>query len=175
MKRIASKSNKTAKLTISTTVSQDTSTTEPFVIPQIELSYKTRVKAAERPIIGNSDAAYRYLHQSWDKGKIEMQEQFKVLLLNRSNRALGLYELSEGGVTSTIVDSKLIFAAAVKANASVIILAHNHPSGDLRASSADKLLTRKIEQAGKLLDIDVIDHLIVTNTGYFSFASEGLL
>lgn len=148
---------------------------ETFIIPLIELSYINPIKPSERLLITNSDAAYRLFYQSWDKTKIEMQEQFKVLLLNQSNKALGLYELSVGGITSTIADPRLIFAAAIKANACAMILAHNHPSGQLSASKADEILTRKIKEAGKLLDIKVLDHIVVTSDGYFSFADHGLI
>lgn len=159
----------------SSSVEQELLPCEPFVIPLIELSYINHVKPSERPVITNSGTAYRLLYQSWDKKKIEMQEQFKILLLNQSNKALGLYELSAGGVTGTIADPRLIFAAAIKANATAIILAHNHPSGQLSASKADEILTMKIKDAGKLLDISVLDHIVVTSDGYFSFADEGLL
>lgn len=148
---------------------------EPFEIPFIELSYISKIKPSERPVVTNSDAAYRLLYQSWDKGKIDMQEQFKVLLLNQANKVLGIYELSVGGITSTVADPRLILAAAIKSNACAIILAHNHPSGLLKTSRADEVLTRKIKQAGDLLDIDVLDHIIVTSDGYFSFADHGLM
>ena len=159
----------------SSSMEQELQPCEAFVIPFIELSYISHVKPSKRPVITNSDGAYRLLYQSWDKKKINMQEQFKVLLLNQSNKVLGIYELSTGGVTSTIADPRLIFAAAIKANACAIILAHNHPSGQLSASKADELLTRKIKQAGNLLDIKVFDHIVVTSDGYFSFADHGLL
>ncbi len=146
-----------------------------FTVPLIELSYINQVRYSERPQIKTSDAAYRLLYQSWNKKKIELQEEFKVLLLNRSNHVLGLYELSTGGVTSTIADPRLIFAAAIKANACAIILAHNHPSGQLSSSKADEHLTHKMQQAGSLLDIRVLDHIVVTNDGYYSFADEGLM
>lgn len=148
---------------------------EVFEIPFIELSYTNSVKLSERPVIVNSDTAYRLLYQSWDKKKIELQEQVKVLLLNQSNNVLGVYELSTGGITSTIIDPRLVFAAAIKANATGIILAHNHPSGNLKASKTDELLTKKIQEAGRMLDINLLDHLIVTREGYFSYLDHGLI
>ena len=93
--------------------------------------------------------------------------------MNNQNRVLGLYELSIGGITSTSADPKLIFMAALKANACTIIVAHNHPSGDPNPSTVDKNLTRKITQAGRLLDISVHDHLVITRHFYFSFADMG--
>ena len=104
-----------------------------------------------------------------------MIEQFKIMLLNRANKILGIFTVSTGGVAGTVADPKVLFAAALKGNASSIILAHNHPSGNLKPSEADRQLTNKLSQAGKLLDISVLDHLIITADEYFSFADEGLL
>ncbi len=146
-----------------------------FQIAEIELIYKSKVKAAERPKITTSKNAYAVLRQSWDENKIDFIEQFKVMLLNRANSVLGIYELSKGGTMATIADPKLIFIAAIKANAVGIILSHNHPSGNLTPSEADRHLTRKIREAGKFLDIAVLDHVIITREGYCSFADEGLL
>ena len=88
---------------------------------------------------------------------------------------MGIYEASTGGVSGTVADAKLIFIAALKTNASGIILSHNHPSGNLKPSKADEALTCKLKEAGKFLDIIVMDHIIVTSEGYFSFSDEGLL
>jgi DNA repair protein RadC len=147
----------------------------PFAVPQIRLSYINPVKSKDRQSIKGAEDAYRLLYQTWDREKIEMQEQFKVLLLNRANHVLGIYELSTGGVAGTIADPKLIFAAAIKANASSIITAHNHPSGNLLPSATDKALTCKIKEAGRLLEIVMLDHIIVTPYGYYSFVGEGLI
>jgi DNA repair protein RadC len=97
------------------------------------------------------------------------------MLLNRANKVLGILEVSTGGVSGTVADPKVIFAAALKGNASGIIVAHNHPSGNLAASRADVDLTRKLKEAGKFLEIQVLDHVIVTTEKYFSFADEGLM
>ncbi len=145
------------------------------MVSEIELVYKTSIKPSQRPHITSSASAYDILSQNWDRDKIELFEQFKVLLLNKANKVLGIYELSSGGISGTVVDLRLIFAAALKANASGIIMAHNHPSGALIASHADKDITRKVKEAGKLLDIPVLDHLIVTTESYFSFADQGIL
>ena len=115
------------------------------------------------------------LFRSWDDEKLEFVEQFKVLLLNRANRVLGVYEVSTGGVSGTVADPKLVFAAAIKSSASAIILAHNHPSGQLKPSDADLKLTQKLKEGGKFLEITVLDHIIVTSEGYYSFADEGVL
>ena len=95
--------------------------------------------------------------------------------MNKIQRVLGIYELSTGGFAGTIADPKLVFIAALKANACNIILTHNHPSGNLKPSRADEELTRKIATAGMYLDIKVSDHIIVTSEGYYSFGDEGLI
>jgi DNA repair protein RadC len=145
-------------------------------VAEIQLIYKSKVKASDRPQVSTSSDAYQIFKHNWDENKIEFIEQFKVLFLNRSNKVLGIYELSTGGISGTVADPKLVFAAALKANASNIILCHNHPSGNTKPSKADEQLTQKIKEAGKYLDLPVIDHLIITSDdGYYSFADEGLL
>jgi len=146
-----------------------------FEVAEIQLSYKSKVKPSLRPKINSSREAYEVLLQTWDEAKLELIEQFKILIMNRGNRVLGIFEVSTGGGGSTIVDPKVVFAAAIKSNATSIILAHNHPSGALRASEADSRLTRRLSEAGRLLDIPVLDHIIVSCEGYLSFADEGLL
>lgn len=145
-----------------------------FQVAEIKLSYSLKAKASQLPKVSTSAHACDLFRNSWDMDRIELVEQFKVMLLNRAQRVLGIMELSSGNATSTIADPKLIFAAALKANAISIILAHNHPSGSLAASQQDLDLTRKMREAGRLLDLPVLDHLIITNEGYFSFADEGL-
>jgi len=102
-------------------------------------------------------------------------EEFWVLLLNRANGLIRKKRVSEGGVSGTVVDPKIIFKAALEELASGIILAHNHPSGNLTPSQADLDITRKIKEAGKHLDINLLDHLIVGGTSYYSFSDEGVL
>lgn len=125
------------------------------------------------PTVTSSRDAYEIFFRTWDLEKIEFVEQFKVMMLNRANRVMGILELSTGGVSGTVADPKLIFVAALKCSASSIIVAHNHPSGNLRPSESDKNLTRKLKEGGKLLDMAVLDHIIVTVEGYYSFADEG--
>jgi len=148
------------------------SISEMYKVAEIELVYRTKVKASQRPKVSSSKEVYQILLQCWDENKIEFVEQFKILLLNRAGRILGIYEVSSGGVSGTIADPKLIFSAALKANATSLILAHNHPSGNTTPSEADRQLTRKIKDGGRLLDIAVLDHIIVTREGYLSFADE---
>ena len=144
-------------------------------VAEIQLVYKTKIKASERPKINHSADSYQFLLQSWDPNKLEFVEQFKVLLLNQAMKVLGVYEVSTGSVTGCIADPKLVFCAALKANASNIILAHNHPSGNFDPSTADKNLTAKMVTGAKYLDLAIRDHIIVTKESYFSFADHGLL
>ena len=100
-------------------------------------------------------------------------EEFWILLLNRANKVIAKHQVSKGGVTGTVVDPKMVFKKAVDCMASGIILCHNHPSGNLTPSDADLSLTRKMVDAGRLLDIQVLDHLIIAGEKYYSFADEG--
>lgn len=101
-------------------------------------------------------------------------EEFWILYLNNSNKVIYKSQLSKGGITGTVVDVRLIFKTAFEYNATAIILTHNHPSGVLQASDADKQITRKLKDAGKNLDINVLDHIIITENGYYSFMDEGI-
>lgn len=144
-------------------------------VAEVQLIYKSKVKASERPQISSSKDAYQILIRSWDENKIEFVEQFKILFLNKANRVLGIYEVSTGGISGTVADPRVIFVAALKSNCSSIIASHNHPSSNLKPSKQDEELTQKIKQAGQFLDIKLLDHIIVCNEGYYSFADEGLL
>ena len=144
-------------------------------VAEIELVYKSKVKASERPKIITSSDAYKVLKQTWDDGKIDLLEQFKVLFLNRANSVLAVFQASSGGITGTVADPRLILTAALKINAVSIILSHNHPSGSLKPSRADEELTNKIKHAASFLDIKLIDHIIISSESYYSFADEGLL
>ena len=146
-----------------------------FQVSEISVSYKPNFKACERPKITSSKDIYNLLYNNWDLNRIELQEQFKVVLLNRNNKVLGIFEASTGGMAGTVADPKLIFSTALKACASYVILSHNHPSGNLKPSQADIALTQKLKQAGSFLEIEVLDHVILSNEGYYSFADEGLL
>jgi DNA repair protein RadC len=144
-------------------------------VAEIKLTYRAKVKPSERPQVTCSTDCYNVLKESWDTGRIEFVEQFKVMLLNRANRVLGTYELSAGGAAGTVADPKLILVAALKACPSSIVLCHNHPSGNLKPSSADLQLTKRMKKGGELLDIAVLDHIIITSESYYSLADEGLL
>ena len=146
-----------------------------FEVAEIQLTYKSNVKPSLRPKISTSRDAFTILKENWDESKIEFVEQFKVMLTNRAQKVLGIVEISTGGVSGTVADPKVIFAAAIKASACGFILAHNHPSGNLTPSQADIDLTKKMKEGGKLLEIQLLDHLIVTTEGYYSFTDEGFI
>lgn len=146
-----------------------------YVVAEIKLSYSAKVKNSLRPKVGTSRQVYEVFAQAWDQDRIEFVEDFKVMLLSRANRVLGIVTISSGGTAGTVVDVKLVYAAAIKSNSSSVILAHNHPSGNLLPSEQDKRLTQRIKQAGTILDIPVLDHVIMTAEGYYSFADEGEL
>lgn len=147
---------------------------EWYQVAEVELVYKTKVKPSQRPLISSTEDCFKILRQVWDADRIEMVEEFKVLFLNRANKVLGIFDASSGGITGTVADPRIILAAAVKANAVNIILAHNHPSGSLKPSRADEQLTIKIKEAARYLDMTVLDHVIITAEEFYSFASEGL-
>jgi DNA repair protein RadC len=126
----------------------------------------------EKPVITTSHTIAEYL-------KIYLQDRhrevFVVVFLNRANKIIDIKTISEGGITGTIADPRIILKQALEKNAVSIILCHNHPSGSLKPSRADEELTAKIKQAASLLDIKVLDHIIVSEDGYYSFADEGVL
>lgn len=143
-------------------------------LAEVQMTYKTKVKPSAMPKITCSGDIATNLRTIWGDD-LEYREEFFVLMLNRANRLIGWVRLSSGGISGTVADPKMIFQAALLANASAIILAHNHPSGELKASAADIALTKKVRDAGKVLDIAVLDHIIMTSEAYTSFADDGLL
>lgn len=146
-------------------------------VNEISLRYQnTKILMAMAPKINSSKEAFNIFNSVWDQDSIAAQEQFNLMLLNNSNRVKGIFLLSSGGITATLVDIRILFAVVLKSLSTAIIIAHNHPSGSLHPSSADKRLTEKIKKAGELLDIKLLDHLILTpNNEYYSFTDEGLL
>ena len=145
-------------------------------INEIKISYKQGLKSSKWQKINSSKSAAQLLFENWDKDTIGIQESFKVLLLNNSNKVKGVYQLSQGGITATLIDLRILFAVVLKSLSVAIILTHNHPSGKLAPSDADKSLTNKIKEASKLFDIKVLDHLIlVPNGNYYSFADNGIM
>lgn len=142
-------------------------------ITEIQLHYQYQDKDMKK--VSSSKKAYEVFLSQWDQNTIELVEEFKIMLLNRANKLLGIYNHSKGGVSGTVVDVKLILAAVIKSNASGIIIAHNHPSGNLKPSQNDIRLTEKIKKACELMDIQLIDHIIISNMDYYSFCDEGMI
>ncbi|ABQ06596.1 JAB domain-containing protein [Flavobacterium johnsoniae] len=145
------------------------------IISEIELIYRSKVSASQRPQITSSRRAYELALQNWDENKIEFIEQCKIMLLSQSHKVLGIYEMSSGGIAGTVVDIRLLFTAALKAAAVNVILIHNHPSGNTAPSDADRQITSKAVKAGQFLDVKILDHLIISSESYYSFADDGAL
>ena len=144
-------------------------------LPEITVTWSHKVLASQRPKIVRSSSAYELSKNLYGPGQIEYFEFFHVIFTNRANKALCSFKCSEGSVGASIVSPIKIFGAAVKCNASGIILIHNHPSGGLNPSQSDIEVTRKLQEGAKLLDMVIQDHIIITTEGYTSFADEGLL
>lgn len=145
-------------------------------VNEISLRYNNYSSIKNAPKISSSTMAAEVLFECWEKDLIEIQELFIIMFLNNSNKVKGFLPLSQGGITGTLVDIRILFAVALKSLSTAIILAHNHPSGNLKPSSSDKALTQKIKKAGELFDIKVLDHIILIPGGnYFSFADQSLL
>jgi DNA repair protein RadC len=142
------------------------------LIGEVELNYKPKKKATVK--VNQSKDAADFLKSVWSN-QMEYREEFMILMLSRANKIQGWVKISAGGTTGTVADPKMIFQAALLANAAAIILCHNHPSGNRTPSENDRQITKQAVAAGKLLDIHVVDHLILTDDNYFSFADEGLI
>ena len=142
---------------------------------EVKLVYKTKYNMNERPKVRCSKDAYEIFLNEWDMDTIEHTESFKLMLLNNSSRVLGVKTIAFGGINGIVVDIRIIMQYALKANASFIIICHNHPSGNLAHGERDDKVTRDIRDAGKLLRIELNDHLIIIKSGYFSYADEGLI
>ncbi len=122
-----------------------------------------------------SEDAYRILLPTFREGTIHHREYFKVLFLNSANDVLGYTQISEGGLSNTCVDVRIILQAALLTNATSLILAHNHPSGNLKPSNEDRKMTESIKKAAELLQIRVVDHIIMSDENYYSFVDYGLI
>ncbi|UMB55525.1 JAB domain-containing protein [Lutibacter sp. A64] len=142
-------------------------------VSEIKVSYSSN--NSEQVKIVSSETAYEVVLEHWDKDIIEFQEEIKVLLLNRANMVLGIYNLSKGGVSGSILDVKIVLSVALKCNASSIIIVHNHPSGNLTASTSDMSITSKLKEACKTLDLSLLDHLIISKDSFYSMNDNGLI
>ena len=144
-----------------------------YKVGEVKLSYKPKFKNQQK--VTCSEDAYRYMLSTYKEGTICYKEYFKVLFLNQTNQVLGYTLISEGGITETCADVRVILQAALLTNSVAIILAHNHPSGNLKPSRQDMEITKQVKDAARLMRITVLDHLILTDAGYYSFADEGQL
>ncbi|SDB66514.1 DNA repair protein RadC [Flavobacteriaceae bacterium MAR_2010_188] len=143
------------------------------IIAALELGRRRRGEdALVKSKITSSQSVFELLHPII--GDL-LHEEFWIVYLNNSNKVIQSSQLSKGGITGTLVDVRLVMKTAIQLNATGIILAHNHPSGALTPSEADKQITKKLKIAGENLDIKILDHLIVTDKEYYSFADEGIL
>lgn len=145
-----------------------------FKLAEIEVKYSTKIKPSDRFKVTSSSDANNAFREMWSQ-TLEYKESFYALYLNRNNKVLGIHKISEGGLSGTVVDVRCIYQVGLKVNASGVIVAHNHPSGNLVPSDADKTITQKIKDAGKILEIPLLDHLIIAPDGYMSFADEGMI
>ncbi|GCB33429.1 JAB domain-containing protein [Bacteroides faecalis] len=142
-----------------------------YKVGEVELTYKLTTRNKNK--VSSSADAYQILLPTFKEGTIDYKEYFKVLYLNQSNQVLGFTQISEGGITETSVDVRVILQAALLTNSVSLILAHNHPSGNLKPSKQDLELTQSIKEAAELMRIRVLDHIILTSEKYYSFADEG--
>lgn len=145
------------------------------IIAEVSLAYKAMQAVETLPTINHPTQANEYLRSIWNQDTIELREEFIVILLNNAKRVLGWSLISTGGSSATIVEPSAVFQTALLGKASTIIIAHNHPSGNLKASQADISLTKRISTAGQMLGIHLDDHLIITQAGFLSFVEEGLM
>lgn len=142
-------------------------------ISEIQVSYHPIIKKEDRISIRSSEDAEKYLRNIFPD--LEHIEYFYILCLNRANQILGYHQISKGGISGSVVDLKVIFQIAVKTNSSALIVAHNHPSGNLTPSDSDIRISQKIKEAGKLLEITLLDSLILTQDSYVSLADTNAL
>lgn len=142
---------------------------------EIQIKYEPIVRPLDRPRIRTSEDSFKNCLLFFNADNLSIKEEAVALFLNRGNRVLGGYKVSSGGITGTVVDVRIVLSIALKCLASGVILAHNHPSGELTPSKVDNDLTQKLKEAAKLMDISLLDHLIITIDGYYSYADDGII
>lgn len=142
-------------------------------LTEILISYKNKNQDAVK--VSSSVEVYNFILNHWDDDTLDIQENVKMLLLNSSNTILGVYDVSRGGINSTVIDLRLVLSVALKCLASSIILVHNHPSGNINPSEQDREFTKKIKSACKFLEIQLFNHIIITRHDYYSFADNGYI
>lgn len=140
---------------------------------EVQLIYRSRVPTANRVQIKTSQDAFKVFWAHWDPQVIEHIEEFKMLLLSTKHTVLGIATISKGGTAGTVIDAKVIFQYALKAHASALVFCHNHPSNNPTPSEADVSITKRLQDAGNLLEIKVLDHIILCGDGtYYSLMDE---
>jgi DNA repair protein RadC len=147
--------------------------TNTHIISEISITYKANHYTKEA--LSSVTNAADILRMFWNPETIEYFEECKVLYLDRANHILGVYNVSRGGLNGTVMDVRMIYQGALKANAHSIIVSHNHPSGNREPSEEDRTITRQIKSAGEFLSIKLLDHIIMTKDSYLSFRDNGYL
>lgn len=143
-------------------------------IGEAKVTYQTTSRPFRK--VHSAKCIYEFLKEIWDPGTLELYESFVVLILNRANQIISYRFMSHGGISGTVVDAKLIFQFGLLSNGSAMIVAHNHPSGNLRPSENDDTLTVRLRQVGDTLDFPVLDHVIIGGQGgFYSYGEEGRL
>ncbi|MBQ3751691.1 MAG: JAB domain-containing protein [Bacteroidales bacterium] len=143
--------------------------------PEIEIYYKTTLRAAERPKIKSASDVFRIMSEIGEMSRnMEYKELFYSLYLNTASELLAVHKISEGTTKQTLVDIKFIMQGAIMTNAAAVIVCHNHPSGSTSPSSEDKKITERIRNAAALFGVELTDSVIITTGNYFSFAAEGI-
>ena len=160
---------------MNTTSSKQIRVIKDPMLAEVSMSYRSKIKPADRPKITSSKNAYNYLRTIFNPDTIEHHEEFYIILIGQSSKVLGWVKIASGNIDNCLFDSRIIFQCALLANATGVILCHNHPSGNLTPSQQDIYVTRRIRSAGLILNIQVLDHIIITSESYYSFGDEGML
>jgi len=147
---------------------------EKSLIGEVQLSYSKTQETKVRKIKSSEDIV-AFIREIFPVEQINHREYAYAIFLDRANQILGYFMISSGGISGTIIDPKLVFQSALLSNSSSIILFHNHPSGNINPSESDVAITIKIAKAGRFLDINLLDHIIITENEYYSFADDGRL
>jgi DNA repair protein RadC len=144
-------------------------------LPELKIRVERKAGDGSTYQVKSSESAYQFFYSIFDADTILCTEESAMIILNRANEIIGYSKISSGGTAGTVVDAKVIFTKALLAGGHSIILAHNHPSGNLEPSEQDIKLTKQLVKAGDVLDIRVLDHLILTDKGYYSMSDKGLI
>jgi DNA repair protein RadC len=144
-------------------------------LSEIQIKYNPKVSSFDRPQIKSSQDAFIQFMLLLDTNQFYIKEEAAALYLNRANRVIGGYKLSSGGITGTVVDIRIILSIALKSLSCGIIIAHTHPSGELKPSRCDLEMTEKLKKAAIVMDIKLHDHLIIAEDKYYSFSDEGII